>query len=142
MSETFEFRDLAMALIALWTVMVFTRSDVEATFLRAPGSLFQEMPDGRFSNLYTVKVVNKTTRDIPVQLRLERTPGTLQVMGGDIVVPREKLAETSVLISLDPADLQSGTTPLKVGVYSNNRLIQSISTSFIGPRRPSPHRPL
>jgi hypothetical protein len=125
-----------LGLIALWTVMVFTRSDVETTFLRAPGSLFQEMPDGRFSNLYTVKVVNKTSRDIPVELRLENTPGTLQVMGGEIVVPREKLAETSVLIHLAPSVLQAtGTTPLQVGVYSKGRLIQTLKTSFIGPRR-------
>src|SRR4051812_20412166 len=44
---------LLLALIALWTVLVFTRSDVEATLIRAQGALFQQMPDGHFSNLYT-----------------------------------------------------------------------------------------
>jgi len=114
--------------------MIFTRADVETTMLRAPGSLFQQMPDGRFSNLYTIKVVNKTSREMPVELRLENVPGDLHVMGAAIVVAPQKLAENSVLIELDPAAMKSGTTPVSVGVYSNGRRIQVIKTAFIGPR--------
>ncbi len=36
-------------------------------------------------------------------------------MGQDIVVPPQKLAETSVLIELDPAVMKPGTTPLVGG---------------------------
>ena len=126
---------LLLALIGLWMVLVFTRSDAQATFLRAQGALFQQMPDGHFSNLYTVKVVNKTHRPMPIELKLENIPGDLFVMGRDrIVVPPEKLAETSVLVELDRAVMKSGTTPLVVGVYSNGRRIQTLKTAFIGPR--------
>ena len=122
------------ALAAVLAVMVFTRSEAEATVLRAPGSLFQQMPDGRFSNLYTVRVVNKTSRELPVELRLENPAGTLQVMGGKLVVPSQKLLENSVLIELDPAAMKSGTTPLVIGVYSAGKKIQTLKTAFIGPR--------
>jgi cytochrome c oxidase accessory protein FixG len=122
------------ALISLWTFLVFTRSDVEATLLRAPGSLFQQMPDGRFSNIYTIKVVNKTSRQIPVDIRLEKPAGSLQVMGDAIVVPPEQLASTSVLIELDRAAMKPGATPVQVGVYSNGKRIQLIKTAFLGPR--------
>ncbi len=125
---------LLLALISLWAVLVFTRSDVEATLLRAPGSLFQQMPDGRFSNLYTVKVVNKTSRAMPVELRLESPPGSLQVMGGRLVAGPQQLAENSVLIQLDPRELRPGKTPLRIGVYSHDRKIETLKTMFIGPR--------
>jgi cytochrome c oxidase accessory protein FixG len=125
---------LLLALIAVFGFMVFTRADVEANLLRAPGALYQQMPDGRFSNLYTIKVVNKTSREMPVALRLENVSGSLQVMGADIVVPPQKLAETSVLIELDAASLKPGVTPVTVGVYSGGKRIQSLNTSFIGPR--------
>src|SRR5436305_9016821 len=104
-----------VALICLWTVLVFTRSEVETTFLRAPGALFQEAGSGHFSNLYTVKVVNKTSREVPIQLKLENINGDLQIMGADIVVPPEKLVENSILIVLDKSVLKSGTTPVAVG---------------------------
>jgi len=122
------------ALIALWCVLVFTRPDVEAVVLRAQGALFQQMPDGRFSNLYTVKVINKTRRPMPIQLKLEKPAGTLQVMGQEMMVPGEKLVETSLLIELDRAGMNSGTTPLVIGVYSGDRKISTVKTAFIGPR--------
>jgi cytochrome c oxidase accessory protein FixG len=127
---------LLLALIGLWVFLVFTRSDVQATLLRAQGALFQQMPDGHFSNLYTVKVLNKTHREMPIELKLESPVGDLFVMGrGNIVVPPEELAETSVLIELDRAVMKSGSTPLVVGVYSNGRKIQTLKTGFIGPRK-------
>ena len=122
------------ALAAVLGLMLFTRADAEATVLRAPGSLFQQMPDGRFSNLYTVRVVNKTSRELPVELRLENPAGWLQVMGGNLVVPPQKLLENSVLIELAPAAMKSGTTPLVIGVYSDGKRIQILKTAFIGPR--------
>jgi hypothetical protein len=72
---------------------------------------------------------------MPVELRLESPAGDLRVMGRDLVVPPQKLIETSVLVELDPVALKSGTTPLVVGVYSNGRRIQTLPTAFIGPRQ-------
>ncbi|TAL03871.1 MAG: cytochrome c oxidase accessory protein CcoG [Verrucomicrobia bacterium] len=122
------------ALIGLWLFLVFTRSDVEATMLRAPGSMFQMMPDGHLSNLYTVKVVNKTSRQIPIEFKLENVKGDLQVMGGNIVVAPQQLAENSVLIDLDPALVKGGQVKLAIGVYADGKKVETIKTGFIGPR--------
>ena len=122
-------------LMTILGLMLFTRADVEATVLRAPGSMFQQMPDGHFSNLYTVRVINKTSRALPVELRLEKPAGSLTVMGeGSIVVAAQKLSESSVLIELEPAAMKSGTTPLFIGIYSGGKKVQTLKTAFIGPR--------
>jgi cytochrome c oxidase accessory protein FixG len=123
------------ALASLLVLMLFLRSDVEATVLRAPGSLFQQMPDGRYSNLYTVRLRNKTSREMPVELRLAQPAGSLQVMGSDgIVLASQKAVQNSVLIELDPAAMKSGTTPLVIEVYSNGKKLDTLKTAFIGPR--------
>ena len=122
-------------LAAVLALMLFTRSDVEATVLRAPGSMFQLMPDGHYSNLYTVRVLNKTSRELSVELRLENVSGTLSVMGaGNLIVPPQKSIETSVLIELEPAAMKSGTTQLAIGVYSGGKKVETLKTAFIGPR--------
>jgi len=124
-----------LALAGLLAFLVFTRSDVQTTLLRAPGALFQKMPDGHYSNLYTVRVVNKTSRQIPIQLKLENVPGDLQVMGRELVVAPEDHAETSVLVDLEQGTLmKSGTTPLVVGVYANGKRIETLKTAFLGPK--------
>ena len=124
------------ALSSLFFTLLFTRPAVEAVFLRAPGSLFIQTEDGKIENLYTVKLINKTMRDLPVELRLENLPGKLEVMGGqDLRVAPGKLAETSVLIELDPTLLTAMTANLKIGVYSGGKRLQTVKTDFIGPRK-------
>ena len=123
------------ALISLFCLLLFTRSAVDCTLLRAPGGLFQENSDGKISNLYTVKVVNKSRREIPLTFRLEENSGQLKVMGaGELVVPKENLAQTSILILLDRRSLAAGKARIKVGVYADGKRIDTLKTSFIGPR--------
>jgi cytochrome c oxidase accessory protein FixG len=127
---------ILIALGTLLSVLLLARSDVEATLLRAPGSLFQQMPDGRIGNLYTVRIVNKTSREMPVELRLENAKGDLTVMGqGKLTVASQKTFENSIIIELDPASMNSGTTKLVLGVYSSSKKLQTIKTAFIGPRK-------
>ena len=124
-----------LGLISLFLFLLFTRSDVQTTLLRAPGTLFQQTASGTIENIYTLKLINKTSRNIPVELRLENVPGKLKVMGsGNFVVPKEQLAQTSVLVELAPAVLSGPTTKLKVGVYANGKRLETISTVFVGPR--------
>jgi cytochrome c oxidase accessory protein FixG len=123
------------ALVALFLVLVFTRPAVQAMLLRAPGSLFMQTAEGRIKNIYTLKLVNKTIHDLPVELKLEGVPGQLAVMGQkELLVPAGKLIETSVLIDLDPATLTGVSTKLRVSVYSNGKLVQTVKTVFLGPR--------
>jgi cytochrome c oxidase accessory protein FixG len=123
-------------LVALFLTLVFTRSEVEAMFLRAPGSLFSQTADGKIENLYTVKLVNKTTRELPVELKLEGVAGQLAVMGQkDLLVPAGKLFETAVLIKLPPEALTGATTKFKIGVYSEGKRVQTVKTVFVGPRK-------
>jgi cytochrome c oxidase accessory protein FixG len=124
------------ALISLFLFLVFTRTDVETSLLRAPGSLFLTTADGKIENLYTMKVVNKTLHDITVELRLENIKGTVKVMGAaNLTAPAAKLVQTSVLVELDPQLVKGPNTPLKIGIYSKGKLLETVSTSFVGPRK-------
>lgn len=123
-------------LIALFFVLVFTRPAVETVLLRAPGSMFMQTADGKVENLYTLKLVNKTMRDLTLEMKLENVPGTLEIMGDKTLhVAPGRLAETSMLIQLDPRTLTGSTTKLIIGVYSEGKKLQTVKTGFIGPRK-------
>ncbi|MBI3880535.1 MAG: cytochrome c oxidase accessory protein CcoG [Verrucomicrobia bacterium] len=123
-------------LIFLFLFLVFTRTDVETSLLRAPGSLFLTTAEGKLENLYTMKIVNKTRHDIPIELRLENIPGAVKVMGAaDLTAPAAKLVQTSVLVELDPQLVKGPNTPLKIGIYSKGKRLETVNTSFVGPRK-------
>lgn len=125
------------ALVTLFLVLVYTRSDVETAFLRAPGSLYQQATDGRISNLYTLKIVNKTLKDIPIELKLINSRASLKVMGfGGLMVPAAKVAQTSVLIEIERDALSGPGTKLQVGIFhkTTGKLLERVHTVFAGPR--------
>jgi cytochrome c oxidase accessory protein FixG len=126
---------ILLILAAGLLTMLLTRSEVDVTLLRAPGALFQQTPDGKISNLYLLKLTNKTHSGKLVDLKLDNIEGTLTVLGGQLNLPAEKQTEASVLVEIAPASLKSGTTPIVVRAYSAGKPIERIKTVFIGPRR-------
>jgi cytochrome c oxidase accessory protein FixG len=125
---------LLLGLGVLLAGLLLTRSDVETTLLRAQGALFQQMPNGNLNNLYTLRVLNKTSHPMPIELRLEQPEGALRIMGHALDVPAQQSTEASLLIELTPEVLAGGSTPVVLGVYAGERRIETLKTVFIGPR--------
>jgi cytochrome c oxidase accessory protein FixG len=122
-------------LVGVIATLIVMRSDVEASVLRTPGILFQEQPDGRISNLYNYKVVNKTSRDMSLRFELIGAEGDIELVGKAIYLERAALAQGALFIKLDKARLKGTKTTLTIGVFSGDRLLEEISTSFVGPIR-------
>ena len=122
-------------LISVIVALVVMRSDVEATVLRTPGMLFQEQEDGRISNLYNFKVVNKTSREMPLRFELIGVPGEIKLVGKEVHLERAALAQGALFILLDHKELRGTKTKLTIGVYSGDHLIEEVSTTFVGPIR-------
>jgi hypothetical protein len=56
-------------------------------------------------------------------------------MGGkELIVRKEQLAQSSILVELAPKVLSGSNTKLRIGIYANGKLIQTVNTVFIGPR--------
>ena len=119
-------------LAGLLGIILLGRAPVEANLLRAPGALYPETPDGQLSNLYLLKLLNKTNREIPVELKLEAQDGTITV-AGNTNVPPGKLSQTAVVVVLDPDSLASEKTTLVIGVYSGGKRLEQLETVFVGP---------
>ena len=122
-------------LVGVIVALVVMRSDVEATVLRTPGMLFQEQEDGRISNLYNFKVVNKTSREMPLRFELIGIPGEIKLVGKEVHLEKAALAQGSLFILLDHEQLRGTKTKLTIGVFSGDRMIEEVSTTFVGPIR-------
>ncbi|WP_028892891.1 cytochrome c oxidase accessory protein CcoG [Tenacibaculum sp. 47A_GOM-205m] len=123
-------------LIGILIGMLFLRNDVEATILRLPGQLYQHKENGIISNIYTYKVVNKTTKEIDdVSYKLLSHKGTIEtVTHQNFEVPKQGLAEGTLFIELHQSEMKDEKEKLKIGVYSGDKLIETTTTNFLGPR--------
>ncbi len=111
------------------------RGDVETTILRASGTLYQLKGDTAVTNLYTLKIVNKTSGTIPVMLRLLRPEGILTLVGTDLVVPPDSLAESAFFVELPLGSAPGLKNEIEIGVYTGAQLLETVSTTFMGPVR-------
>ena len=123
-------------LISVLIGMLFLRNDVEATILRLPGQLYQHKEGDVISNIYTYKVINKTTHKIEdVSYKLLSHKGKIEtVTHQNFEVPKQGLAEGTLFIELHQSQMKQEKEKIRIGVYSGDKLIETTTTNFLGPR--------
>ncbi len=125
---------LLIVLIGILTLLLVTRKYVDATIIRSQGILFQEVGTDSLSNLYSIKMVNKSLKHIDVSLKLENLPGEIKVAGGkSIPLPQEAQGSGSFFVVLPQSVIKDRKTEIKVGIYDHGKKIDVKSSNFLGP---------
>ena len=121
-------------LVTVLAFLLVTRKDVDVTIMRTPGMLYQERGTDSVSNLYNIKVANKTNNSIPLQLRLENGSGNIEIIGHAAVqVKQQGEGSGSFFIILPKKMIHERKTPLKIGIWHNNKKLDVVTTNFLGP---------
>jgi len=126
-----------LILTGVLTGMLFLRNDIEARILRLPGQLYEHKGESIISNVFTYKLINKTTKDIKkVSFKLRKYDGEIRLVStdGNISVPAQGLAEGTLFIELEKSQLNNDKNKLTVEVYENDNLIETTTVNFLGPR--------
>ena len=115
-------------------ILLATRKDVDATIMRTPGILFQERGADSISNLYNIKVVNKTIKEVPLVVKLEDGNGKIEIIGKPyITVEKEGQGSGSFFIVLPKSRIHERSTHIILGLYQGDVKITDIKTNFLGP---------
>ena len=123
-------------LVGVLTSALMTRSDVETTFLKVSGTLYQREP-GLITNLYNAEFVNKTFDDLDLQVRVE-SPSYAElhkVDGKPVVVPAEGMVKSVYFIKIPEDKVTNARSVVRVGIYQDGKKVESIKVKFIGPVR-------
>jgi polyferredoxin len=120
-------------LLSLLVFFVLTRSEIDVTILRTPGMFYQEQQDDKVSNLYDMKVLNKTFEQKDIEVKLLNIEGEIKILGDHKSVPPQEAALTKMFVLLDKESISMMNTPLQFGIYSGGKEILRINTSFLGP---------
>jgi len=112
---------------------MLNRSQVEATILRTPGSLYEETAEGIIKNLYTIIIVNKSNADGQIELKLKTPQGQIVVIGGEITLKKHELTEAVFFVEIDKKQLFSSNAMIVIEIYFEDKLVDEITTNFMGP---------
>ncbi|MBK8610742.1 MAG: cytochrome c oxidase accessory protein CcoG [Chitinophagaceae bacterium] len=121
-------------LLALLAFLLISRTDLDVTLMRTAGMAYTKLPDGRFSNLYNLKLVNKTHQNIDFTLKLENLPGEIELVGsGELTVKKEDYSHLQFFVKLKKEDISGWKTEVQIGMYEGGKKIKTIKAKFIGP---------
>lgn len=120
-------------LVGVLTTLLVTRQDIAATILRVRGMMYQEQPNNQISNLYNIQLLNKTRKEMPVTLKLEGFAGTIKMVGNGLSVKRESVSDGMFFIYADKATLHKRKNTVEIGVYSGDKKLSDIKTTFFAP---------
>lgn len=126
---------ILILLITTESFLLATRSDLDTTIIRARGILFQTEKDGRISNLYNVKIINKTSEDKSIELVVNGGEGEVRFVGEKPFVKAGSYVDAQFFILLPPNALHQQKNKLTVEVMSNGHALEMEKTTFLGPGR-------
>jgi len=128
---------LLILLSGILTLLLISRKDIDGTIIRTKGMVYQERGTDSLSNLFNIKVINKTIKNIPVTLRLEgdaKNAGKIELVGAtDIHLKQEDQASGSFFIVLPRTFVNNRKMKLVIGLYDGDKRITTLKTNFAGP---------
>jgi len=129
-------RAYSVVLLIIFSFFVYTlvsRPVIETTILRTPGLLYQENDDNTISNVYNIKIVNKTHEEMPLEIRLLSQEGKIQMAGNSMTIKDQDRFESTFILYIPRDELKSDKTEVEFGIFSNDELIETYKATFVSP---------
>ena len=113
-------------LIGLLVFLLASRTDVDVSFLRTRGQLYQIQPNHQISNLYDYKTLNKTFDDKKLSFKLENIKGKIVLVGNqNLKVPKDGFSSGSMFIFLDSTDVTKRKNLIQIAVYEGDKKLNN-----------------
>ncbi len=121
-------------LLIFMSILIITRRSIDSSVMRAQGQLYQELDSISISNLYTAKIINKTSKNQKVDLKLEESNGKIQYVGHEeLILKPESIHEIEFFVVFNKTDIVNRKNDIHLNVFQDGERIQRISTNFLGP---------
>ncbi len=120
-------------LLIVFGWLIFSRTAIDGTLLRAKGSSYQKHPNGTISNLYSVELINKTNGDLPIQLVPESQRFVIKTINHIDTLKRGAAAQVSFFLISDQQAIQTYKTNVRINVEVNGKIVETLKTTFVAP---------
>ena len=125
---------LCAVVLTVLSILLATRSDIDATIMRTPGILFQERGTDSITNLYNIKVVNKSIKEVLLTIKVTDGSGKIEIIGNPyITVAKEGQGSGSFFIVLPKTKIHQRSLPVKLSLYEGSVKITDVKTNFLAP---------
>ena len=128
------FSGILIALIAIMSFTLISRKDLDTTILRTAGKLYYEMDNDTVGNLYSLKIINKTSEDINLLLKPEAKMARIKMAGeANPIIPKAAKKDLTFFILYHKKGIKEPKQKIDIDLIMNGEKKQSVTAKFIGP---------
>jgi len=121
------------ALVGVFGWLVFNRSQIDGTLLRAKGSTYQVLDDGTVSNLYSLELINKTNSEMPFALVVLDGGVSIKMVSRATKLKASATTQMIFFLSIPQGGVKTYKTDVKIGVMSEGKIVETLETTFVAP---------
>ncbi|NPA44061.1 MAG: cytochrome c oxidase accessory protein CcoG, partial [Chlorobi bacterium] len=85
-------------IVMFLTTLLLTRPDIETNILRDKNFMYQEQGDTAISNIYNVRILNKTHKAMDLTVKLVNIDGELKFFGDDLHIESGEKTEPKMIV--------------------------------------------
>ncbi|MBV6439075.1 MAG: 4Fe-4S binding protein [Haliscomenobacteraceae bacterium CHB4] len=135
-TRVYAYTAVLLALIALDVFLIARRGVIETIILRSPGQLYQQKDDTHLTNLYTYTLLNKSSKNLPIELKTATPGAVIQIVGqAPTGIEKGSKIEGAFFLEMPIEQLKGRKTPIRIEVISEGKKIDAVDTNFMGPGR-------
>lgn len=120
-------------LLGIFGWLIFSRTTVGGTLLRAAGSGYQVSADGTVSNLYNLELINKSGKELPFDLKPTDNDFKIKIINPREILKKGETAQFSFFLITESKNIKNYKTDVKIEVNSEGKIVESLKTTFISP---------
>ena len=120
-------------LFGVLAYFIYQRQDVDVTIMRSAGMLYQEQPGNYISNIYNADIINKTDKTQNIKLVADDPQVKIKYIQAPGALNKESSTKAIFFLMLPTTSIRATKTDIKLKVVKENKVLNTISTTFIGP---------
>ena len=120
-------------LMVFLAVLLVTQKDFETTITRAKGTVQKTIENNKIINIYDIDLINKTTNDYDITLKLSGDKGKIELVKNHINLKEQTEVRGKFVVTMDRSNIKHGKNKIEIEVYGNGKLIDTKTTIFMGP---------
>ncbi|MDB5005538.1 MAG: ccoG [Mucilaginibacter sp.] len=120
-------------LIGVLCYFIFSRKDLDMTVMRGAGMLYQQQQDGYISNIYNAEIINKTNGLQQITLKAEDPAIKIKYIQAPAIIKKGEETKAVFFVMIPAKNIRSPKTEVRLQLLLGNKIIQTVTTSFVGP---------
>ncbi|GAA4794698.1 cytochrome c oxidase accessory protein CcoG [Olivibacter ginsenosidimutans] len=132
-TRTIAYSAVLLVLLITCGWLIFSRSILDGTLLRANGTSYIFRDDGTVTNLYNLELINKSPNTLPFALESANGDFRLQTVGNIREIKKDETVHLSFFLVIPKNKIHHYKTDVKVKIVSANKVVKQMKTTFVAP---------